>query len=131
MPDLPKAPNKPYWTCDFGNLPVGERLIRVFEVHNNGVDEAPMKALPLDPALATFSLISAVRPIEPSGNLRVVVAFMPQSKGHFYEMLTFKSAKTTVRVALKGVGVAPEVALTPETATTSGMWRATFCMNLA
>lgn len=81
---------------------------------------ADLKASALDPALATFALISAIRPVEKGDPLRVVLSFEPSTKGIFFEMLTLNSPKAAIKVALKGVGIAPEVTLSPDTATTSG-----------
>ena len=69
VPALPKAPGKPYWVCDFGALPVGERAVKIFEIANNGASASPparlLASLFRRPSLASPRLACAQRSPQP------------------------------------------------------------------
>jgi hypothetical protein len=85
-----------------------------------GLDPAPLSALPLDPA-GPFTVVNALRPVAPNGGtLKLLLAFDPRACGPAREVLTLRSAKSRVRLALSGCGVAPRLEFAPAAVAASG-----------
>eukprot|EP00775_Hariotina_reticulata_P005135 gene5135-5375_t len=123
-----------YWVLDFGALPVGERRTRQVELVNSamklyaaaghvahvvllaGPDVLPLSCGAVDPS-GVFSIVNALRPVQPlGGTAKVLVAFNPQACCEYYEMLTLSAAKSRIRIAVKGAGIAPSLSVTPASA---------------
>jgi hypothetical protein len=77
-----------------------------------GDDKLPLTAEPLDPA-GPFTIVNALRPLPPGGTLRLLLAFTPTATERAWEILTLRSAKSRLRLALGGAGVAPRLQLLP------------------
>ncbi len=73
-----------------------------------GRDTVPLESEPLATD-ATFTLLNAPRSVPAGGHHRAVLAFEPRGQGAFSDVLLLRSAKQTLRVHLRGCGVAPEV----------------------
>lgn len=71
---------------------------------------APLIAAPLDPLIGAFSLVNALRPLEPSGGQgRVLLAFSPPDCCEYQETLTLRCGECYSRcqgpdACLCGVG---------------------------
>ncbi|GAX76218.1 hypothetical protein CEUSTIGMA_g3662.t1 [Chlamydomonas eustigma] len=117
--NLPQIPDKLLYELDFGPVPVGQRITRVIELYNQGEDVAALDCDPLDSA-QVFSVVNAPRPLKPGGTFKVLLSFQPQQRTRYLEMLTVHSMRTRVRVALKGLGIAPELKVEPADAITHG-----------
>ncbi|WIA22675.1 hypothetical protein OEZ85_001086 [Tetradesmus obliquus] len=108
-----------YWVLDFGALPVGERCTRQLLLSNTGPDVVPLSCSPLDPE-GVFAIVNALRPVEGrGGSAKVLLAFAPHACKEYYEVLTIRSAKSRLRIALKGQGITPSLAISPAAATSS------------
>ena len=68
---------------------------------------------PLTP-FGGFSVLNALRTIKPGESMPIVVQFEPAEQQIYEERVIIYSATTMVSVLLKGVGVRPEVSVTPE-----------------
>jgi hypothetical protein len=56
-----------------------------------GADEAPLTTAPLDPLIGAFSIVNALRPLEPSGGTgRVLLAFSPPDCSEYQEIITLR-----------------------------------------
>jgi hypothetical protein len=120
--DLPENPEKGSYELDFGPVPVGQRITRVIEILNNSAtQEAIIKIAPLN-SQEVFGHVNALlgRSIGPGGTFRSLLSFKPQERERYMEMLTFHGARTSVRVALKGLGIAPELKVEPKEALDKG-----------
>lgn len=89
-----------------------------------GASTFQLHADPLN-ASQTFQVVNAARPIASGATFKLLVAFTPPAKAPYIEILTLKSGLTTLRIALRGEGIAPELELGPEalaaTLTTTGL----------
>lgn len=72
-----------------------------------------MRMEPLTP-FGGFSVLNALRTIKPGETKPIVVQFEPAEQQIYEERVIIYSATTMVSVLLKGVGVRPEVSVTPE-----------------
>lgn len=86
-----------------------------------GSDPAPLSAAPLDPA-GPFIIVNALRPVAPDGGtLKLLLAFSPSDCGPLRELVTLRSAKSRLRLELKGQGVAPRLDVRPPAALQTGL----------
>lgn len=118
--ELPYVPVHGCHALDFGPVPVGQRVVRTLELTNEGSEPLLLRADALD-SREVFCVVNAMRMVRPGGTFRLLLAFTPQARTEYLEVLTVRSALTHVRVALKGAGIAPELQLSPPGATTSGL----------
>ncbi|KAF5843497.1 hypothetical protein DUNSADRAFT_14413 [Dunaliella salina] len=118
--DLNWIEDKRCYELDFGPVPVGQRVTRSIELLNQGTEPAPLKALPLDHR-ELFAVVNAWRLLKSGGRFRSLLAFTPQHRASYLEMLTISSDRTRIRLALKGQGISPELRLEPATLTTTGL----------
>ena len=72
-----------------------------------------MRLEPLTP-FGGFSVLNAMRTIQPGETKNIVVQFEPADRQIYEERLIIYSATTMVSVLLKGTGVRPEVNISPE-----------------
>lgn len=98
---------------DFGDIAVSCRKLVEVKVFN---DDSQTLAISMDPLppFGGFSVLNALRNIEPGGSHTVVVEFEPVNQQYFEEKLTIRSQNSAVSVKLMGRGMRPEVALNPE-----------------
>ncbi|GIL93003.1 hypothetical protein Vretifemale_20446 [Volvox reticuliferus] len=126
LPDLVLNTSLPYvglhqcHCLDFGPVPVGQRVLRTLEVSNLGTEVMTLTAEALD-SREVFSRVNALRPVRPGAIFRMLVAFTPHARTQYLETLVVRSARTTLRLALKGAGIAPELQLGPEGITSTGL----------
>ncbi|GIL67303.1 hypothetical protein Vafri_20688, partial [Volvox africanus] len=126
LPDLVLNTALPYMglhqchCLDFGPVPVGQRVLRTLEVSNLGAEVMTLTAEALD-SKEVFSCVNALRPVRPGAIFRMLVAFTPQARTQYLENLVVRSARTKLRLALKGAGIAPELQLGPEGVTSTGL----------
>lgn len=110
---LPEIPDKGMFELDFGPVPVGQLVTRVIEICNQGQDIVPIKVDPLQ-AAEVFGHVNALRPLSPGGTFRSLLSFCPQERMKYMEVLTFHGVRMSVKVALKGLGIAPELKVEPK-----------------
>lgn len=67
-----------------------------------------------------FGAVNTHRSIPSGGTFRALLSFQPQQRTQYMEILTYYGMRTRVRIALKGLGIAPELRVDPPTALTSG-----------
>ncbi|EFJ53186.1 hypothetical protein VOLCADRAFT_86216 [Volvox carteri f. nagariensis] len=119
LPDLVLHTPLPYVALhqchclDFGPVPVGQRVVRTLEVGNEGPAPMTLSAEPLD-VREVFSCVNALRPVPPGTTFRMLVSFTPQARTQYLETLLVRSARSRLRLALRGAGIAPELQLGPE-----------------
>lgn len=95
-------------SLEFGEIPVANRKVLEILVKNVGELEETMRMEPLTP-FGGFSVLNAMRTIQPGETKALVVQFEPQAQQIFEEKLMIYSNHTVVSVNLKGTGVRPEV----------------------
>lgn len=98
---------------EFGEIPVAFKQTQEILVKNVGLTEETMRMEPLTP-FGGFSVLNALRTIRPGETKPIVVQFEPAEQQIYEERVVIYSATTMVSVLLKGTGVRPEVAVTPE-----------------
>eukprot|EP00955_Chlamydomonas_euryale_P007529 79807-Chlamydomonas_euryale.AAC.3 len=104
---------------DFGPVPVGQRIVRSVELYNQGEADAQLRATALGSG-QVFGQVNAMRQVLRGGSFTVKVSFEPQQRTQYLEVLTLSTDRTAVRIALKGLGIAPELKLEPPSAMTDG-----------
>ena len=120
--ELPEIPEKCLFELDFGPVPVGQRITRVIEILNNSsIHEVPISIDPLH-AHQVFGHVNALygRSVAPGGTYRSLLSFCPQERTRYMEVLTFHGLRTSVKVAIKGLGIAPELKVEPKEALEAG-----------
>ncbi|CAG9461944.1 unnamed protein product [Pedinophyceae sp. YPF-701] len=95
-----------YHEMRFGQVPLGERVVKSMQVLNMGTAEASLLASPLGPE-ETFSLVNALRPLEAGMGRFLLISYKPTQRGRHREVLTLSTERSHVRVALIGEGVTP------------------------
>lgn len=98
---------------DFGEVAVSCRKVIEFVLKNNDSSSASIKKDPLSP-YGGFTVLNAMRVIEPGQHRPIVVEFEPLSQQLFEEKLILKTVTSVVSVHLKGRGVRPQLKLDPE-----------------
>ena len=98
---------------DFGEIAVAERKTFDLIIRNIGRESTPINMVPIPPYCG-FSVINALRTIEPGQAMPVVLEFNPPSNQKFEERLVLKSEKSLISVKLTGRGVRPELRLQPQ-----------------
>ncbi len=98
---------------DFGEVPVALRVTKEILVKNVGHREEKIRLQSLSP-FGGFSVLNAMRPIQPGETRAIVVQFEPLAQQIYEERIVLYSDFTTVSVVMKGVGVRPEVEIDPE-----------------
>ncbi|GLI70333.1 hypothetical protein VaNZ11_015289 [Volvox africanus] len=126
LPDLVLYTALPYvglhrcHCLDFGPVPVGQRVVRTLELSNLGAEVMTLTAEALD-SRGVFSNVNALRPVRPGAVFRMLVSFTPHARTQYLETLVVRSARTKLRLALKGAGIAPELQLGPDGVTSNGL----------
>ena len=100
-------------SIDFGEVAVSCRKVIEFMLKNNDQGSVSIKKEPLSP-FGGFTVLNAMRVIEPGQFRPIVVEFEPLSQQLFEEKLILKTATSVVSVHLKGRGVRPQLKLDPE-----------------
>jgi hypothetical protein len=117
---------------NFGEIAVGFRKVEELLITNLGKTKAVLH-MDLLPLLGGFTVLNALKEIEPGKTRNVVVQFEPYNQQEFKssdstkffnehtnsseqynQTLTIKSGQSSVSVKLKGTSVKPEVTITPE-----------------
>lgn len=98
---------------DFEEIAVGIRTIKEIRITNNSAFEAEMK-MDLLPISCGFTILNALRTIQPGQFKSLVVQFQPREEQPFEETLKLYCAYGCVSAKLKGKGVRPEVKVSPE-----------------
>jgi hypothetical protein len=93
---------------DFGEIPVANRNVMEILVKNVGYLEETLRMENLTP-FGGFTVLNALRTLQPGETKPIVVQFEPFSQQMFEERLMIYSNHTVVSVLLKGIGVRPEV----------------------
>lgn len=126
LPDIVLASELPYvdshqcYCLDYGPVPVGQRVVRTLQLANQGRQVAELSAAALDSREA-FANVNALRAVAPGGTFRMLLAFKPQARTQYLEVLTVRSGRAKLRIALRGAGIAPELRVGPEGVTSSGL----------
>jgi hypothetical protein len=100
-------------SLDFGEVPVALRVTKEILIKNVGHREEVMRLQSLSP-FGGFSVLNALRPIQPGETRAVVIQFEPLAQQIYEERIVLYSDFTTVSVVMKGIGVRPEVTIEPE-----------------
>jgi len=100
-------------TLDFGELAVSCRKVLYLDIENGDSEPCQLNQEKLTP-LGGFTVLNAMREIQPKGKMRIGVQFEPISQQHYEEKLILYTEKTRSTISLKGIGVRPEVAIEPE-----------------
>ena len=98
---------------DFGEVAVSCRKVLEFSLKNIDYSSASIKKEPLS-LFGGFTVLNAMRIIEPGQTLSVIIEFEPLSQQLFEEKLLLKTSNSVVSVSLKGRGVRPQLKLDPE-----------------
>ena len=101
-------------TIDFGQIAIGQSLIRPVTLQNITDDDIDAKATPLDP-FGPFDLRNALLEIEANATHTLLFNFTPSEAVVYHETikLTFGEKENLV-LTLTGVGVSPDVRLSIE-----------------
>eukprot|EP00798_Chlamydomonas_sp_ICE-L_P001974 gene1974-33391_t len=116
---LKEIPDKQVYELDFGPVPVGQRITQPIEIYNQLANPVKLKSQPLD-CSGVFQIVNSLRPLMGESSARVLLSFEPQLRTEYLEILTIRSPKTQIRLALKGQGIAPELQVSPPEALTTG-----------
>jgi len=98
---------------DFGELAVSCRKVLYLEVENTDDEMCTLSQDRLAP-FGGFSVLNAMPQIPAHGKARLAVQFEPIWQQLCEEKLILHTNKTRTTVALRGIGVRPEVAIDPE-----------------
>ncbi len=101
-------------TVDFGQVAIGQSLIRPVTLQNITDDDVDAKATPLDP-FGPFDLRNALLDIEANSTHTLLFNFTPSDAVVYHETMkmTFDGKENLV-LTLTGTGVAPDVSLSVE-----------------
>ncbi|XP_068196112.1 cilia- and flagella-associated protein 74 [Antennarius striatus] len=97
---------------DFGQVAVGESMIKRMTLQNISKEALDLSSSLLDP-LGTFSLLNTLRCLKPGEKQSLVLDFSPSGQKKYCETLEVRSQMMTLEVALLGEGVVPVVTLSP------------------
>ncbi|XRB18671.1 FAP-74 protein [Pseudoscourfieldia marina] len=112
---------KPYNELNFGSIPIRERKILSVVVVNASRETVSLRQEgPLDPGGA-FSVLNPYQSILPGESHRVLLEFAPTGVWKFFEMLSIRTDRAKVRVALTGDGISPSVDVEPAELLESGL----------
>ncbi|CAK81749.1 unnamed protein product (macronuclear) [Paramecium tetraurelia] len=98
---------------DFGEVAVGIRQTKELTVFNQTPFKAELK-MEMLPISCGFTILNALRTIEPSNKKSLIVQFQPTEDQPFEETLKLYCNHAAVSAKLKGIGVRPEVKVVPE-----------------
>lgn len=98
---------------DFGEVAVSCRKVIEFLLKNNDAGSVCVRKETTSP-FGGFTVLNAMRVIEPGLSRPIVVEFQPLSQQLFEEKLLLKTATSVVSVHLRGRGVRPQLKLDPE-----------------
>lgn len=93
---------------DFGDVCVGRSTKRVLLIQNVTDERVDLSSSILD-TLGPFTVKNALRSLNPSETLTLILGFSPVTGEEFYEVLEFRSAMTRLFLRLTGRGIVPEV----------------------
>ncbi|XP_029910701.1 cilia- and flagella-associated protein 74 [Myripristis murdjan] len=99
-------------TIDFGQVAVGQKVVKRFTIHNISKESLDLKSSLLD-INGPFCLLNALRCIEPGEKHTLLLAFSPALEKKYLETLEVRSPKMTLEVTLHGEGVVPVITASP------------------
>ncbi|KAK9515636.1 hypothetical protein VZT92_026264 [Zoarces viviparus] len=108
QPPLVLVSNKGKNVVDFHQLAVGEKVIKSFTVQNISREALDLRSSVLD-VHGPFSLLNALRRINPGEKHTLVLAFCPSLEKKYCEILEVCNQKMTLEMTLCGEGVVPAV----------------------
>ncbi|KNC52844.1 uncharacterized protein AMSG_12223 [Thecamonas trahens ATCC 50062] len=108
---------------DFGEVPMGERVVKTLTLRNESDEVVEPAAGPLDPVESSFVVLSGMRAVAPGKSLRLLLEFAPSSQGRYNQELELykreelrelgTSATAVLSVALVGLGSSPSLLIEP------------------
>ncbi|XP_053173341.1 cilia- and flagella-associated protein 74 [Scomber japonicus] len=108
QPPLVVISNNGHNVIDFGQVPVGEKVIKRLTVQNISKEPLDLRSSLLD-IYGPFSLLNALRCIRPGEKHTLILAFSPTLEKKCYETLEVRSNKMILEVILRGEGLVPNV----------------------
>ncbi|XP_006819212.1 cilia- and flagella-associated protein 74-like [Saccoglossus kowalevskii] len=100
-------------TTDFGEVSIGQNIIKSITIQNISDQQVDLKSSLLDP-VGPFVLLNALRPLPPDTTHTLLISFTPKQGKIFYEMLDICSPTSTLSINLQGQGVSPKVTVSVE-----------------
>ncbi|XP_061115099.1 cilia- and flagella-associated protein 74 [Conger conger] len=107
-PPMAVASNKGRRTLDFHQVAIGQKVIRKVTIQNTSPGSLEIRSSLLDPT-GPFTLLNALRPLQPQATHTVFLSFCPASGRKYHETLDVSSPEMTLRLTLRGAGVDPAV----------------------
>ncbi|XP_023933583.1 fibrillin-2 [Lingula anatina] len=101
-------------TVDFGDVSIGQTVIKTATIQNIFEDNINVTASLLDP-VGPFVLLNALRELEPEESLTVIFSFTPGTGRVYQEVQELRTGISTLYLNLVGQGVSPKVSLSLDT----------------
>ncbi|XP_070561828.1 cilia- and flagella-associated protein 74-like isoform X2 [Ptychodera flava] len=97
-------------TTDFGEVSIGQNIIKSITIQNISDQQLDLKSSMLD-TVGPFVLLNALRPLQPDATHTLLISFTPKQGKVFYEVLEIRCPTSTLPITLQGQGVSPKVSL--------------------
>ncbi|XP_078697450.1 cilia- and flagella-associated protein 74-like [Branchiostoma floridae x Branchiostoma belcheri] len=112
-PSLIVISNHGRTTTDFGEVSIGQSVVKSITIQNISDKTQDLKSSILDTA-GPFLLLNSLRALQPEATHTLIVSFTPQEGRNFYETLEVHTPTSTLGITLQGRGMTPLVSLSVE-----------------
>ncbi|XP_068014308.1 cilia- and flagella-associated protein 74 [Melanerpes formicivorus] len=100
-------------TVDFGDVAVGQVMMKEIPIANISLEKLKLRFLVLNPS-GPFLLVRPVGMLEPGENKSLVISFCPDEDKQFSDTLEIQTAKNNLTLRITGRGVTPSTACSVE-----------------
>ncbi|XP_078615785.1 cilia- and flagella-associated protein 74-like [Branchiostoma floridae x Branchiostoma japonicum] len=112
-PSLIVISNHGRTTTDFGEVSIGQSVVKSITIQNISDKTQDLKSSILDTA-GPFLLLNSLRALQPEATHTLIVSFTPHEGRNFYETLEVHTPTSTLGITLQGRGMTPLVSLSVE-----------------